>query len=252
MSDNMIKIINVDVYGDPHTFKPDNKLLNIALGGIRKMNKDFIYDLCLELFIEIVSAGHDGNVFDKCIFIFPILVQQGDSAYFKAPFQRSCQAFQQPWGRFRSGNDKHFVAAGAFAVYSYKELLQQEMPHIGEQNIVDKEIYEYKSGKILGQLGYVKKEAEDKDQYNIVFTDCDKFYIISAFEYIGVPVKKIVGQQMEKQDTGNNCGVGSGKGQVALLYAAGKNGQRKGENDTEAFYCQQGIILNKSLFLTKV
>ena len=43
---------------------------------------------------------------------------------------------------------------------------------------------------------------------------------------------------MEKQDTGNNCGVGSGKGQVALLYAAGKNGQRKGENDTEAFYCQ--------------
>ena len=57
---------------------------------------------------------------------------------------------------------------------------------------------------------------------------------------------------MKEQNAGHCHDISFRIGPVAVVDAAGDHSQRKGQDDAEAFHCQQGIILNKPLFLTDV
>ena len=57
---------------------------------------------------------------------------------------------------------------------------------------------------------------------------------------------------MEEKDAGHCCDVGIGIRVVTLFHAPGQKSQSEGQDDAEAFYCQQGIILDKALFLADV
>ena len=97
-----------------------------------------------------------------------------------------------------------------------------------------------------------QKEAQDQDQHHVVFEYGDELDIIAPLENIDIPVKQVVGQQMEEQDVGDGHHVASGEGAPADLHSTGKNCQSKGQYDAEAFHCHQCIILNKPLFLTDI
>ena len=126
------------------------------------------------------------------------------------------------------------------------------MSGIGQDNIVKKEVDKNKAGEIIRQLGYIQEKAQKNNQYEIIFADGDQFYVISPFKKIGIPVEKIVGQQMKKQTPGNRGDIGPGIGAVAVLHASGKDGECKGQKNAEAFHCEQSVVLNKPLFLTVV
>ena len=66
------------------------------------------------------------------------------------------------------------------------------MPNIGQDNIVNKEIYKYQTGKILCHFTDIKKEAQNENQDNIVFAYSNKFDIVAPFENIYIPIKQII------------------------------------------------------------
>ena len=57
VGDDIIKIIDVDMNGDAHTFKADDKLFNLLPGIVGKMDEDLVDDPGFQLLIEICAAG---------------------------------------------------------------------------------------------------------------------------------------------------------------------------------------------------
>lgn len=238
VGDDVVKIVDIYMDGDSHAFKTDNQLFNLVLGIVGKVDEDLVDNLRLQLVVEICVSGYDRDAVYHLLSRFRFLIQKGDSGYLKAPFGRIRQLFKDLAGGIGRRDKKHLVAARAGAVDFGEILFQQQVPDVGEHNIVDEKIDEDKPGKVLGHLGYIQEKAEKEDQDKIVFAHGDQLYVVAAPENICVPVKKIIGQQVEKQDESDCRNVGFGVGPVAVLHSPGQKRQGKGQNNAETFYCQ--------------
>lgn len=125
------------------------------------------------------------------------------------------------------------------------------MPHIGKANVVDKKIDKNQAGEIL-KLGDKQKGAQSQHQDRIVFHDCNKLHIIAPLKKGGVPVKEIVGQQMEEQNAENGSQVILRVIGVQKGASPGKKAQKVREDDGDTLNAQDGIILDDFFFLAEI
>ena len=73
---------------DAHAFKLSDQFFNLIPGIIRKMKEDLIYDLNLQLLIEIGLSCDDGNILDSLMGSFLFLIKKSDAGHLKAPLWR--------------------------------------------------------------------------------------------------------------------------------------------------------------------
>ena len=252
VGDDVVEVIDVYMDGDAHALEADNQLLDLVPGVIGQMDEDLVDDPGFQLIIEVGAAGGDGHASDLSALRNRFPIHEDDAAHLEAPLGRIAQLFQHLEGRAGGGDEEHFIAAGAGAVHLGKILLQQQMAGVGQQNVVKEKVDEDQTGEVFGQLRHIQEEAQEENQHEIVFAHGDQLHIVAPPENVRVPVEQIIGQQMKEENAGHRRDIGLGIGPVAVLHAAGQKGQRKGQKDAEAFHCQQGIILDKTLFLTDV
>ena len=252
VGDDIVEIIDVYMDGDALAFEFDDELFDLASRIIRKMDEDLVDDLDLQLLVEVVASGDDGDAAHRLVGSFLFLVQQRDAGHLETPFRGGGEPAQDLLRVIRHRDDVHLITAGTSSVYPGKILLHQQMSDISQDDVIKEEKYKYQARKIVRYLGDEQKEAQDQDQHHVVFEYGDELDIIAPLENIDIPVKQVVGQQMEEQDVGDGHHVASGEGAPADLHSTGKNCQSKGQYDAEAFHCHQCIILNKPLFLTDI